>query len=103
MSLSFLLDLEDCDLGDGGIETEVVGSMRDGDLESDLAGELCLLLSSRLLERFSTLGDALAGDEALGIGKGLPLVLVAVLRLATVLDCLFLELEKNRLSLGVLW
>lgn len=92
-------------MGDGGIETEVVGSMRDGDLESDLAGELCLLLFSRLLERFSTLGDALAGDEALGIGNGLPLMLVAVLRLATteLLDCLLLELEKNRLSLGVLW
>lgn len=104
LSLSFLLlDFDDCDLGDGGIETEVVGSMRDGDLESDLAGELCLLVFSRLLERFSTLGDALADDVALGVGTGLPLVLVAVLRLVTELDCcLFLEPEKNRLSLGVL-
>jgi hypothetical protein len=105
LSLSFLLlDLDDCDLGDGGIETEGVGSMRDGDLESDLAGELCLLVFSRLLDRFSTLGDALADDDdALGVGTGLPLVLVAVLRLMTELDCcLFLEPEKNRLSLGVL-
>ena len=80
--------------------------MRDGDLESDLAGELCLLVFSRLLDRFSTLGDDLADDDdALGVGTGLPvlpLMLVAVLRLVTELDCcLFLEPEKNRLSLGV--
>lgn len=102
LSLSFLLlDLDDCDLGDGG--TELDGSMRDGDLEADLAGELCLLLLfSRLLERFSTLGDALAAcDEALGIATGLPHMLVAVVRLVT--ELLFLELEKNRLNLGVLW
>ena len=107
LSLSFLLlDLDDCDLGDGGIETEGVGSMRDGDLDSDFVGELCLLVFSRLLDRFSTLGDDLADDDdALGVGTGLPvlpLMLVAVLRLVTELDCcLFLEPEKNRLSLGV--
>lgn len=97
LSLSFLLDFDDWDLGEGGIDSD--GSIRDGDLEADLAGESCLL--SRLFERFSTLGDALAGDiEDFGTGTGLADMLVAVLRLLT--EFLALELEKKRLSFGVL-
>jgi len=95
-----------CDFGDGGIEEIAIGgvsSIRDGDLELDLAGELCLL--SRLLERelFSGFGEFLA--EHFGESAGLPLMLVAVLRLFTTVvglteRCLFLP--KKRLSFGVL-
>ena len=80
-----------------------VSSTRDGDLDRDLAGELCLL--SRLLERelFSGFGELL---EHFGESAGLALMLVAVLRLfttvvgLTVSRCLLFP--KKRLSLGVL-
>ena len=100
------LETEDLDFGEAG----TAHSLRAGDLEVDLEGDLPVSGSRHLEDdRLSVFGDeCLAGDELMAVtdlpSVGLPLLmLVAAVRLeltAGLLERLFLP--KKRLSLGVL-
>ena len=103
-------------LGDDGTRpaADAEPSLRLGDLDADLDGEPCDLVSARASrpldddERFSLLGDAAdaassaALDASVGLAVGVSVVLVRFDETAGLLARLFLFEPKKRLSFGVL-